>query len=156
VIHLAPNFVLREVVRSNTAERKGIRNIPTQQNLFYASALATLVGQPLRDHVNNSVSVTSWYRCPELNAAVGGSKTSAHMTGGAFDIRINGMTPAEIIQVIKKLSLPFDQVIDEGFTRNDKWISWVHIAIPKEFKQKPRGQHLTARGDRKNPTYEIV
>jgi len=155
-IRLSANFTLNEMVRSNTATAKGINNKPSIQHIVNATAHAALILQPLRIRVGKPVMITSWYRCPELNAAVGGSKTSTHMTGAATDIRIAGMTPEQIIDVAKELNLPTDQIINEGFYRGQEWISWTHIASPKDLTLAPRGEVLMARGDRTNPTYTAI
>ena len=154
-LRLSANFTLAEMVRSNTAIERGIKNKPTIQHIAHATAHANLVLQPLRDRVG-PVQITSWYRCPELNVAVGGSKTSNHMTGGTSDLRIKGMEAPDIIKLIKEMGLPFDQLIDEGFyNAAGDWISWVHCGSPPAFGAKPRGEILLARGDRRNPTYTV-
>ena len=153
---LSKHFLFQEFIRSNTAEKRGIRNKPSLQHIINATAHAHVILEPLRAYLDKPIIITSWYRSPELNAAVGGSKTSTHMTGAATDIRISGMTPGEIIEAIKNLKLPTDQCLDEGFHRGDDWISWAHVASPKDFSLKPRGEILLARGDRSNPTYTVA
>lgn len=93
--------------------------------------------QPLRDHFGLPVTITSGYRSPEVNKAVGGSKTSQHTKGEAVDFVVKGKTNEEIIDAIHHLGLPYDQLIDEQL--NSKWI---HVSLKFVGNRK---EHLTAR-----------
>ena len=81
----ASNFTYRELVISNTATRKGINNIPGEQEWKHLEALAENVLQPTRDKFG-PLRINSGYRSPELNVAIGGSPTSNHCRGEAADI----------------------------------------------------------------------
>ena len=88
---------------------------------------------PLREAYGKPIKVNSGYRCPDLNLAVGGSKTSQHMLGLAADITVgNPNKNKELFNLIIKLDLPFDQLIDE------KNFSWVHVS----YTSNPRKQIL--------------
>ena len=74
-------FTIKELCKSNTAIKYGIDNTPTpevEQNLI---ALIENVLDPLREAWGSPIIINSGYRCPILNKAVGGSKTSSHMSG---------------------------------------------------------------------------
>jgi zinc D-Ala-D-Ala carboxypeptidase len=96
--------------------------------------------QPIRDHFNKSVTVNSGYRSPEVNAAVGGSKTSDHCKGQAADIEIAGVPNAELAEWIRD-NLAFTQVILEFYTQGIPDSGWVHVSYdPANLKK----QSLTA------------
>lgn len=83
---LTENFALSEFTRSDTARRLGIDNRPPEDALFALWDLAEFVLQPARNALDIPLRVTSGYRAPALNTAIGGSKTSDHMFGRAADI----------------------------------------------------------------------
>jgi zinc D-Ala-D-Ala carboxypeptidase len=140
-MNLSKNLSLQEVIKSQTAIQKGIKNIPNEeqiQNLIY---IAENVFQPLREHFDAPIGISSGFRCKRLNDAVGGSKTSDHMEGRAIDIDADiygGVTNKEIFDFIKK-ELKFDQLIWEFGT--DKNPDWVHVSYNKD---KNRNQVLKA------------
>lgn len=122
-------FTIAELVKSETADKKAIDNILPKELLPNAQALVDNVLDPLREAYGKPITVTSGYRCPVLNKAVGGSKTSDHMNGCAADIVGTPNTPKEnkrLFNLIQELKLPFDQVIDE------KNFSWVHVSHRRE------------------------
>lgn len=118
-------FTMGEMMRSDTAARKGINNKCTKEDAERLKKLIENVLDPLREAYGKPIVVTSGYRCPALNKAVGGSKTSDHMIGCAADIHGTPNTKAEnkrLFELVKSLDLPFDQLIDE------KNLSWVHVS----------------------------
>lgn len=130
--NLSKNFTLEELISSNTAKAKGIDNTPgviEKQNL---KLLAQTVLQPIRDKYGKPISVTSGYRCPKLNAAVGGSKTSQHLKGQAADIKCTATTKAELFNLIKgminKGELTVGQLIWEYGTKKEP--NWIHVSLP--------------------------
>lgn len=134
-IQLSKDFNLAEFVKTST----GIDNIPGDAEIENLRFLVGNVLQPLRDYVKKPIRITSGYRSPAVNAAVGGSSTtSQHMKGQAADFQIDGMTNQQIIDTVRLLRLPYDQIIDEQL-RGSKWI---HISFSKAGNRK---QWLTAR-----------
>ena len=118
-------FTMGEMMRSDTAARKGINNKCTKEDAERLKKLIENVLDPLREAYGKPIKVNSGYRCPELNKAVGGSKTSDHMKGCAADIVGTPNTKSEnkrLFELVKSLDLPFDQLIDE------KNLSWVHVS----------------------------
>lgn len=85
-MQLSKHFTLAELTRSHTALRHGISNKPPIPVIDQLATLAVNILEPLREHLGRPIRVTSGYRAPALNSLLGGSPTSAHMTGDAADI----------------------------------------------------------------------
>lgn len=127
---ITKNFTLEELYASDTAKRKGIDNTPTRQAIVNLTHLAVKVLQPLRSGLKEPISISSGYRCPALNRAVGGVSNSQHMTGEAADINIDGdMAKGKRIFDYIRRNLPFDQLIWE---HNKAGVYWVHVSYCKE------------------------
>lgn len=125
---LARNFTLAEMLKSQEAMRRSIDNTPTDPALVDAlRALAVNVLQPVREHFGGPVFVTSGYRCPQLNAAIGGSATSQHMKGQAADFEVAGHSNFEVAEWIRD-NLEYDQLILEYYTPGDPHSGWVHCS----------------------------
>ena len=119
-------FTVKELTRSVTAEYRKIDNTPTREAEANIVALIDNVLDPLRRVYGKPIKVTSGYRCPKLNASVGGVKTSQHQKGQAADITAG--SPEEnkrLFDLARELNLPFCQLIDE------KKYKWVHISYDK-------------------------
>lgn len=116
-------FTIAELCASSTATEKGIDNTPTPGITQNLERLVANVLDPLREAWGKPIVVTSGYRCPELNKAVGGAKNSHHMQGMAADISTgNKVDNRRLFQKILDLGLPFTQLIDE------KGFSWIHVS----------------------------
>lgn len=144
-IKLSENFSLSEFVVTAT----GIENIPGPMEVENIRALVQNILQPLRNAVARryqttdvAVIITSGYRSPLVNSAIGGSSTSQHKTAEAsdFHVKVNGriLTNQEVIDVIKMERLPYDQLIDEQL----KGKKWVHVSYSKNGGRR---QLMTAR-----------
>lgn len=137
---LTANFSLSELVKSETALRHGLPNDPTPEVTANLKVLCEKILQPIREHYGKSVRVNSGYRAPDVNAAVGGSKTSDHCKGQAADIEIAGIPNAELAEYINK-NFEFTQVILEFYTQGIPDSGWVHVSYdPANLKK----QALTA------------
>jgi len=127
-------FSIKELTKSATAARKGIKNDPSIQEVKSLTALIEKVLDPLREAYGKPIIVSSGYRCPKLNAAVGGSASSQHVKGEAADIRSVADTPEEnkkLFDLIVKLGLPYDQLI------NEYNYDWVHVSFgPRHRRQR--------------------
>lgn len=133
-MNLSANFTLKELTDSDTAKKKGLDNTPTLQVIENLTILAEKILQPVRDHYGKSVKVNSGYRSPEVNASVGGSKTSDHCKGQAADIEINGVANGDLAEWITK-NLKFTQVILEFYTQGIPDSGWVHVSYdPSNLK----------------------
>lgn len=126
-MQLTNNFSLKELTVSDTATRLGLDNTPNETVILNLKALAENILQPVREHYGKSVKVNSGYRAPEVNAAVGGSKTSDHCKGQAADIEINGVANGDLAQYIVD-NFKFTQVILEFYKQGVPDSGWVHVS----------------------------
>ena len=134
-MQLSENLSLAEVMRSETAKRKGVSNMPTPEHIENFKKLAENIFQPIRKHFGKPINISSGYRSAALNKAIGGASSSQHCTGEAIDIDMDGtaITNAEIFNYIKN-NLSFDQLIWEFGT--DKNPDWVHVSYESTGKQR--------------------
>ena len=125
-----------EATSSPTAKAKGISNIPEIgiiQNMKY---VASNVFERIREHFNRPIKVTSFFRSPAVNVAIGGSVTSQHCLGQAIDMDgdvYGSPGNIEIFEFIRD-NLVFDQLIVEGIV--DGKIAWVHCSLKKTSNRK--------------------
>lgn len=138
-MNLSPHFTLGELTASQTAARKGLSNEPDAAVLANLNRLAHTL-ERIRDLVGLPIVVSSGYRSPAVNKAVGGAKNSAHMTGCAADITCHGVPNRMLAQQIVAAKLGFDQVILEF--PDSSTGGWVHVAIPDAGKSA-RNEVLT-------------
>lgn len=126
-------FTIAELTKSDTANKKNIDNSPSKQVETNLNQLITNILDPLREAYGEPIIVSSGYRCPALNKAVGGATSSQHTLGQAADIHSKSNTKEnnkKIFDLIKSLKLPFDQLINEY---NYKW---VHVSYsPRNRRQ---------------------
>jgi len=135
--YLSPHFTLGELTYSDTANAMGIDNTPDADEVEQLAATADLLEKIREACGGNPVMVSSGYRCPQLNAAVGGATNSAHVWGGAADFTIPAFgSPLDVCHAIEPHlgAWEVDQLIYE--------ISWVHIGRAPEG-YAPRCQCLT-------------
>ena len=134
---LSAHLDLSEVIRSESAKRNGISNMPTEQHIANFKLLAEKVFEPIRLHFNCPIHISSAYRSEALNKAVGGSSTSQHCTGEAIDVDMDGSTSRVTNKMVFdyiKDNLSFDQLIYEfGDSKNP---DWVHVSYESTGKQR--------------------
>lgn len=119
-------FTINELVVSDTAKKFNIDNTPSIEIKLHLMELINKLLNPLREAWGGPIIVTSGYRCKSLNEKVGGSKTSAHMTGYAADLIPGNGQRAKFIKFIQEYlkthNLPFDQCINE-------YNRWCHVGL---------------------------
>lgn len=126
-------FTLEELLRSETAKKLRIQNLPSFEVVDNLKALRDSILNPLRSEFGSAIVVTSGFRSAKLNAAVGGSVRSQHMLGQAADIKASGATVEanrRLFALIQSLGLPFDQLIDE------RRYSWIHVSFSPRHRRK--------------------
>ena len=131
-MRLSKNFVLSEITRSNTAKRLGISNEPEKKHLENLQRIVTNLLQPMRDHLG-PIRISSGYRSPKLNRAIGGSSRSQHCKGQALDLQFwkdGEMSNKVMYDWILDSGLEFDQMINEFD------FSWIHISYNHEHNRK--------------------
>jgi len=139
-MNLTANFSLAEMVKSDTALRHDMDNTPGETEIANLKTLCEKVLQPIRDHFQTGVKVNSGFRHPEVNAKVGGSKTSDHCKGQAADIEIPGVANADLAVWIME-NLTYTQLILEYYQIGVPDSGWVHVSYdPANLKK----QNLTA------------
>ena len=143
----------KEGVYSNTATRRGIDNTPGDDQLHFMEIIADEIFEPLREYVGGPIKINSFYRSPELNTAIGGSKISQHCKGQAMDIddTFGKMTNAEMYHWIKE-NLDFDQMIWE-FGDDDN-PNWVHVSYVSA--EENRNRCLKAYKENKKTKYKVI
>ena len=133
---LTRNFSLHELTKSETALRYDMENNPGPAETANLTELAGKVLQPIRDHYQKGVKINSGFRHPEVNAKVGGSRTSDHCKGMAADLEIPGVANAELAQWVKD-NLEYTQLILEFFTPGIPDSGWVHVSYdPANLKKQ--------------------
>ncbi len=133
------HFTMRELIKSPTAQRLGINNEPTEAVKANLTALVERILDPLREAWGAPIVVTSGYRSPQLNKAVHGAASSQHMLGQAADIHTMSDNPEEnrkLLDLIIKLGLPFDKLINE-YPNRKMQPDWIHVSYsPMNRRQK--------------------
>jgi zinc D-Ala-D-Ala carboxypeptidase len=134
---LSQHLSLSEVIRSESAKRNGISNMPTEQHIANFKLLAEKVFEPVRVHFGVPIHISSAYRSIELNRVVKGSLTSQHCTGEAIDVDMDGspsgVTNKMVFDYIKD-NLEFDQLIWEFGTKDNP--DWVHVSYESTGRQR--------------------
>jgi zinc D-Ala-D-Ala carboxypeptidase len=138
---LSEHFTFAEL----TVTATGLTNTPSPNQLIRLSNLAYNL-EVVRTALGGlPIEISSGFRSPEVNAAAGGARTSAHLDGDAADITVQGKSNADIITAIVGAKIPFDQLIDE----NKNGSKWVHVSFAKAL----RGETLAFNGTNYVRTY---
>ena len=150
---ISDHISYREGVYSITAKRLGLDNTPNDEQLNNMELIATEIFEPLRAWVGGPIKINSFFRCPKLNKAIGGSGKSQHCKGQAIDIddTLGRATNAEMYHFIKK-HLNFDQLIWEF--GNDDNPDWIHVSYVSD--EENRNRCLKAYRENKKTKYKII
>jgi hypothetical protein len=144
---LSEHLDLAEVVKSDSAKRRGISNMPTPEHIENFKKLAVNVFEPIRKHFGVPIHISSGYRSKELNASIGGSLTSQHCSGEAIDIDMDGSAHGVTNKMVFdwiKANLNFDQLIFEFGTKDAP--DWVHVSYESTGKQRKQVLRAVKQG----------
>jgi len=144
---ISKNFTLKEFEKSQAALRLGISNSIPQELIPSITALATNVLQPVRDAFG-PVIITSGYRSPELNTAIGGSIKSQHSKAEAADFEVIGFSNLEVAEWL--FTKNFDQLILEFYEPGDPNSGWIHVS----YSETNRNEALTAYKENGRTVYK--
>tara|TARA_Y100000401_G_scaffold106949_1_gene100886 strand:+ start:2204 stop:2662 length:459 start_codon:yes stop_codon:yes gene_type:complete len=151
-MRISKHISYKEAVHSATAKRRGIKNVPNEDELDNMYRVAEFIFEPLRLYVGGAIKITSFFRSEELNTAIGGSTKSQHCKGQAIDIDdvFGYKTNYEMFTYIRE-NLDFDQLIYE-FGSNDN-PDWVHCSYVS--KKENRNRVLRAIRENGKTRYEL-
>ena len=143
-MYLSKHFSLQEFIQSRIASKRGIRNIPPRPVRPYLERLAAAL-EVIREHVldGKPLLISSGYRCPTLNKAVGGQPDSNHMYGCAADIYSPRLHARDLFFGIRSKAQEVGLIWDECLLEKD---TWVHFAIPVD-PDKPEMKTLVGKVD---------
>lgn len=133
-------FTLAELIKSDTAKKRGIDNTPDFEVVEHLSELVEKVLDPMRAAYGMPIKVSSGYRCPELNKAVNGAPTSVHQIGYAADLQVGGSFNKFrdfVVEWFRKTGTKFDQLLLESDRRTGA--KWIHVGLYNNARQQ-RGQ----------------
>jgi hypothetical protein len=162
-MQISKHLRLAEITRSDIAKRQGIDNTPTAEHLENFKLLAEKVFEPIREHFNTPIFISSGYRSAELNKAIGGAgkivngvyvPSSQHCKGQAIDIDMDGgngeVTNRMVFDFIKE-KVDFDQLIWEFGT--DFNPDWVHVSYAKGANRKQKLKAVRVNG---KTSYKVI
>ena len=139
-MRLSRNFYLYELTKSQTAERHGIDNSPSQEEIKFLKSLCIHILQPIRDRFGVPITPSSGYRSLELNRLIGSKDTSDHVKGMAVDFEVPGKSNYQVAQWIEE-NLEYSQLILEFYRGGNT--GWIHCSYnPDSLKR----QSLTFNG----------
>ena len=127
---LTANITLDELTKSQVAERKGINNNPSPEQIENLKALAVNILQPVRSHFDKPLIISSGFRTAQLCIELGSVPTSQHCAdnnAAAADFEIPGVDNRELALWIKS-ELEFDQLILEFYKDNEPTSGWIHCS----------------------------
>lgn len=129
-------FSIDEMVRSVTAKRLGIDNTPSDDIKKNLTLFIEKVLDPIREDWGSPIIISSGYRCPELNAKVGGAKTSGHLYGYCADLQVKGdlrKFSCFVKDWMKEHKMSFDELLYES----SGGVTWLHFCwIGKDGRQR--------------------
>ena len=138
---LTPHFSVEEFARSATADRLGIANRVPAALIPHLKTLCEVVLEPLRAFAGKPIVISSGYRCPALNQAVGGASQSQHLRGEAADLHLPSIAEGRAWFRWLIDNTTFDQLIWE---RSRQGTHWIHVSCKADPRQN-RNQVLRAR-----------
>mgnify|MGYP006090858213 FL=1 len=144
---ISKHITHKEAIRSNTALRLNISNIPNDYETSNMVGIATHVFEPLREYVGGPIKINSMFRSEDLNRAIGGSSRSQHCQGRAIDLddTFGYKTNAEMFNYIKN-NLNYDQIIWEfGDSNNPDWVHVSYVSMDQNRKKNLVAEKINGR-----------
>ena len=132
-------FSIKELTKSETATRLKIDNTPTAEVVDNLTALVDNVLDPLRELYGKPIHISSGYRCPRLNKAVGGVANSQHLTGQAADINQGSHEENRRLFICLEEYCTFDQLLWENGG------AWIHVSFRKDGKNRQQVKRITKK-----------
>ena len=132
-------FSIKELAKSETATRLKIDNTPTAEVVDNLTALVDNVLDPLRELYGKPIHISSGYRCPRLNKAVGGVANSQHLTGQAADINQGSHEENRRLFICLEEYCTFDQLLWENGG------AWIHVSFRKDGKNRQQVKRITKK-----------
>ena len=139
---LSKNFSLAELTKSQTAERMGLDNNPNEDETENLRLLCERVLQPVRDHFDDVVTISSGYRNEILSQKIGSSSKSQHCKGMAADFELFGVDNNKVSDWIKE-NLMFDQLLLEYYEPGQPNSGWIHVSYNRDVNLN-RKEYLMA------------
>ena len=130
---ISKHISYKEGIHSITAIRLGIENVPDNKQLNNMELISEKIFEPLRQWVGGPIKINSFFRCPDLNKAIGGSSKSQHCKGQALDLQFwkdGQMINQEIYKWVLNSDIEFDQMINEFD------YAWIHISLKEKKNRK--------------------
>ena len=150
---ISKHISFKEGIKSNTATRLGINNTPDDYQVSNMVNIAINLFEPLREFVGGPIKINSFFRCEDLNRAIGGSSRSQHCEGRAIDLddTFGHKTNAEMFHYIKN-NLDFDQLIWEfGDDNNPDWVHVSFISFDENRKRSLKAERINGK-----TTYRVI
>ncbi len=150
---ISKHISFKEAIKSNTATRLGIKNTPDDYQVSNMVNIAVNLFEPLREFVGGPIKINSFFRCEDLNRAIGGSSRSQHCEGRAIDLddTFGHKTNAEMFDYIKD-NLDFDQLIWEfGDDNNPDWVHVSFISFDENRKRCLKAERINGK-----TTYRVI
>tara|TARA_R100001015_G_C4524211_1_gene92406 strand:- start:205 stop:654 length:450 start_codon:yes stop_codon:yes gene_type:complete len=132
---LSTHFSLKELTRSETAVRKGIKNEPNEKEIENLKTVCEKILEPVRVHYGIPFTPSSGFRSFNLNTEIGSSSKSQHIQGQAVDFEIPGVPNMELALWIKE-NLDYDQLLLEFYKKNIPDSGWVHCSYVGDRNRK--------------------
>lgn len=130
-------FTISELSRSATAKKLGIDNTPSEQIKNNLTLFIETVLDPIRKDWGEAITVSSGYRCPQLNKAVGGAKTSGHQYGFCADLQVKGDKLRKFADFVYQWFIDYDMAFDEILYESSGGVTWLHLCwIGKDGRQR--------------------
>lgn len=151
--HISEHISWKEATNSRTAKKYGIKNIPNNEQLIHMIELAKEIFEPIREHFDVPIFVSSFFRSARLNEKLGGNTHSQHLANNGAAIDLDADTYGEIsnLDIFNYIlhNLEFDQLIAEAVNKDG--IGWVHVSYNEGSNRK---QPLIMYVDNGNSEYE--